>query len=185
MEDGPSSEEIVALLAGGDRLRVAAALVLGADTLAEVAAATALPAGKVARAVARLVRGGLVEEDRHGYRLKEEVLRSLARARPKAVADPGITASGASPQPSVLRAFFQDGRLLSIPSSHAKRLQVLDLIAQEFEIGVRYPEKRVNEILLRWHPDYAALRRYLVEDGFLDRHGGGGSYWRAGGTVKD
>ena len=28
---------------------------------------------------------------------------------------------------------------------------------------------KVNEILERFHPDYAALRRYLVEDQFLTR----------------
>jgi hypothetical protein len=31
------------------------------------------------------------------------------------------------------------------------------------------------------HDAYAALRRYLVDDGFLARDGG--VYWRAGGTV--
>jgi hypothetical protein len=31
------------------------------------------------------------------------------------------------------------------------------------------------------HPDYAALRRYLVDAGFLDR--AGGEYWRSGGTI--
>jgi hypothetical protein len=30
------------------------------------------------------------------------------------------------------------------------------------------------------HPDTAALRRYLVDEGILDREHG--EYWRAGGT---
>jgi hypothetical protein len=29
------------------------------------------------------------------------------------------------------------------------------------------------------HPDTAALRRYLVDDGFMEREAG--EYWRAGG----
>jgi hypothetical protein len=41
----------------------------------------------------------------------------------------------------------------------------------------------VNRVLARWHPDTAALRRYLVDEGFLDRDGG--QYWRTGGTVPD
>jgi hypothetical protein len=73
-----------------------------------------------------------------------------------------------------------DGRLHTIPSKHSKLLVVLDFLAQAFEPGVKYPEKRVNEILGRFHPDYAALRRYLVENGFLDRSDN--VYWRTGGT---
>ena len=38
----------------------------------------------------------------------------------------------------------------------------------------------VNEILARFHPDYAALRRYLVENGFMTRENS--VYWRSGGT---
>ncbi len=84
---------------------------------------------------------------------------------------------------AVLRAFVgADGRLASIPTRIGKRLVVLDLVAQDFELGEIYPEARVNEILHRRHPDHAALRRYLVEEGFLDRRDG--TYWRAGGTVE-
>jgi hypothetical protein len=57
---------------------------------------------------------------------------------------------------------------------------VLDLLAQEFEPGRRYSEKAVNLALGRWHADTAALRRYLVDEGFLDR--AGGEYWRTGGS---
>jgi hypothetical protein len=57
---------------------------------------------------------------------------------------------------------------------------VLDWLAQEFEPGNVYPEATVNETLRRYHPDCAALRRYLVEEDFMDRRDG--FYWRAGGT---
>jgi hypothetical protein len=81
----------------------------------------------------------------------------------------------------VLRSFFtEDGRLHTIPSRHTKRLVVLDRLAQEFEPGQTYPEAAVNEVLQRFHPDHAALRRYLVENGFLTREDGW--YWRSGGT---
>jgi hypothetical protein len=45
----------------------------------------------------------------------------------------------------------------------------------------RYDEKEVNGILALWYPDYASLRRYLVDEGYLDR--AGGQYWRSGGRV--
>ena len=43
---------------------------------------------------------------------------------------------------------------------------------------MRYSEKKVNEILLRYSDDTATLRRCLVEFGFMDRAGGGRDYWR-------
>ena len=84
----------------------------------------------------------------------------------------------------VLRTFFDDeGRLTSIPAKRAKRLVVLDHLAQRFEPGERYPETEVNRRLREAHEDVAALRRYLVDEGFLSRDGG--IYWRTGGTVED
>ncbi len=84
---------------------------------------------------------------------------------------------------AVLRAFVApDGSLRGIPTRVRKRLVVLDLLAQQFEPGERYDETAVNNRLRAFHPDVAALRRYLVEEGFLDR--AEGSYWRSGGTVE-
>jgi hypothetical protein len=83
---------------------------------------------------------------------------------------------------TVLRAFVaEDGSLRSIPTRAAKRLVVLDHVAQVFPIGESWPEAEVNAALRRFHPDVAALRRYLVEDQFLDRRDG--RYWRSGGST--
>jgi hypothetical protein len=87
-----------------------------------------------------------------------------------------------SDEQRVLRAFMtDDGRLRAIPTKRKKRLVVLDLIAQSFELGATYPEPEVNAILQRYHPDFASLRRYLVDEEFLSREYG--YYWRTGGTV--
>jgi hypothetical protein len=84
---------------------------------------------------------------------------------------------------AVLRAFLDaDGRLRTIPARHAKRLVVLDHLARAFEVGVRYPEREVDAVLRAFHPDHAALRRHLVDDGFLTREQG--VYWRSGGTLE-
>ena len=83
---------------------------------------------------------------------------------------------------AVIRSFFAaDGSLTSIPTKIRKRLVVLDRLSQEFEPGEKYPETEVNNRLRAFHPDVAALRRYLVEEGFLDR--ADGLSWRSGGTV--
>jgi hypothetical protein len=81
---------------------------------------------------------------------------------------------------AVNRAFFKGERLVAIPAKRSKRLVVLDRLAQMFEPGRHYSEAQVNEMLGSVHPDFAALRRYLVDEGFLDREFGW--YWRCGGT---
>jgi hypothetical protein len=56
---------------------------------------------------------------------------------------------------------------------------VLERIVQEFEPGVRYDERDVDQILVVFHHDYVSLRRYLVDLGMLSR--AEGVYWRTGG----
>ena len=97
-----------------------------------------------------------------------------------------MTDPASNPAPEaqrVARNFFtDDGRLHTIPSKNAKLMVVLDRLAQEFVPGQTYAEAAVNEVLNRFHPDHAALRRYLVENDFLTREDGW--YWRSGGTFE-
>jgi hypothetical protein len=186
MEHSPGPRELLALLAEPDRLKALAAVALGAGPLGEVAERAGLEPKAAARAVSRLVAGGLLEgEAAKGYRVRAETLRSASRP-------PADEAEDAEePGNQVLRRFIHNGRLLAMPASHSKRLVILDYLAGLFEPGRRYPEPEVNELLGRYHPDYAMLRRYLVDDGFLDRAdepapSGSRSvkvYWRTGGTV--
>lgn len=82
--------------------------------------------------------------------------------------------------PKVLGAYFRDGRLVALPRRRAARLAVLDLLAGQFEPGREYPEPTVNAVLAHFYPDFSALRRYMVDEQFMERRGG--VYWRAGGT---
>ena len=182
----PGPRELVALLAEPGRLKALAAVALGAETLPEVAERAGLEPKAAARALSRLVAGGLLEgEAGKGYRVRAETLRAAAKRGPDPSTAPG------SEEDAVLRRFVHNGRLLAMPAARAKRLVVLDHLAGLFEPGRRYPEPEVNELLGRYHPDYAMLRRYLVDDGFLDRAdepapSGSRSvkvYWRTGGTV--
>ncbi|HYS32775.1 MAG TPA: DUF2087 domain-containing protein [Streptosporangiaceae bacterium] len=86
-----------------------------------------------------------------------------------------------TPEDAVLRSFMRDGRIVTMPAKRSRRLVLLDHVAQQFEVGVRYKEGEVNLKLRTLHDDYAALRRYLVDEGFLSREHG--EYWRSGGTV--
>lgn len=84
-------------------------------------------------------------------------------------------------QEAVLRTFMRDGRITVVPAKRSRRVVLLDHIAQLFDVGVRYRETDVNQILRNVHDDYAMLRRYLVDEGFLTRDHG--VYWRSGGSV--
>ncbi|MFF5212750.1 DUF2087 domain-containing protein [Streptosporangium sp. NPDC000396] len=162
--------QILGLLYQEDTLRVLSALALG-GTPEE----SGLGGDATRRALDRLERGGLAVRDDDGrWRARRERFRELlhATARP---------AASASPEEKVLRSFLVEGRLRAIPTKRDKQLIVLNYIAQVFEPGVRYPEKEVDVALRAFHDDFAALRRYLVDDGLLSRENN--VYWRSGGTV--
>jgi hypothetical protein len=94
--------------------------------------------------------------------------------------DPATVVEAVARDPR-LRAFTGHGRIETLPARQARRHLLLDKIAQAFEPGVRYSERRVSLFLGALHADYAALRRYLVDEEFLSRSDG--QYWRSGGTV--
>ena len=179
--DTELARRLVGLLADPERRAVFAALVLGATTIDQVRSATRLDVRAVVTALGRLVDGELVlESDDQDYFLIDEAFVMAARA----AAPPPSTEHDDQPEDvsRVLRAFIRDDHLLSVPTSKTKRLVVLDHLVQDFEPGVRYTEKRVNLILGRWYPDYISLRRWMVDEGFLERQRG--EYWRSGGTVR-
>ena len=76
----------------------------------------------------------------------------------------------------VLQTFVVEGQIKELPSRHKKRQVVLTWLANQFEPGVRYSEREISDQLKRYNPDYAALRRYLVDYKFLERDKG--IYWR-------
>ncbi len=71
-----------------------------------------------------------------------------------------------------------DDRLLGIPAQHKKRMVILRWLAEDFRPGRRYPEAEVNQIISRRHPDFATLRRYLVDEELMQRQRS--VYWRTG-----
>ena len=182
MSDHGHPGQVLAALADDRRMRVFAALVLGAADVDDVAARTGLAAPTSSGPLGRLREAGLVGEDlrhpaRHG---------PIAAARDVGRMRPTITREdvGATPeQAAVLRNFWDDGRLTALPMALGKRRLVLDFLATQFEPGESLPARRRSMPLLsKFHPDVAALRRYLVDEEFLERRDG--FYWRAGGTFE-
>jgi len=149
-------QKLIGLLADEGRLKVVASIVLGASKLGEIRTKTGLDEATLTKALTRLDNGGLIEyKPDTGYLLCIELLRKAARSGRKKVDE----------SPS-LESTLRNGRL---PRSREDRLAVLEQLAALFELGQRYPEAEINDRLKVINPDYALLRRYLVDEGFLKR----------------
>lgn len=84
---------------------------------------------------------------------------------------------------SDLSPFFdRDGRLLSLPARHKKKLLALWYLAGKLEAGRQYAEAELNGLLDVWtcFHDPATLRRELYNKRLLDRTADGSRYWLAG-----
>lgn len=173
-------EALCGLLAEPDRLRVYAAVVLGATAPSKVAAASGVPARSVVAALRRLQQGGLIRVVDGQLAAEIDVFKESIRAN-LPVPGPDQPLDPDHQKASVLRAFIVEGRLVQVPAARGKRRVVLGHLAACFEPGVQYPERAVDAVLRAWHPDYASLRRYLVDEEFLARENG--IYWRTGGPV--
>ncbi|MEK4762746.1 DUF2087 domain-containing protein [Viridibacillus sp. FSL E2-0187] len=83
-------------------------------------------------------------------------------------------------QDEVLNKLFPEGTngpLLRFPKKEKQKLIILREITNRFEMESTYTEKEINAILMPIHDDYAMIRRYLIEYGFLDRKADGSAYW--------
>lgn len=156
---------LTGLLSDQDRLRVVSAIALGARTIDDVAKACDLEPQDVRRVLPRLMAAGVVA-DGDGLRVETTPFREAARERPPRQRElPDATPE----QARVLRNFVENGRLKSLPARLSQRRVVLEYLATRFEDGVEYAEVEVNELLQRYHEDYASMRRYLVDLGLLTR----------------
>jgi len=69
----------------------------------------------------------------------------------------------------IIKNYFKNGKLTGLPSSEKKKVVILQYILKSFQVGKEYNEKEVNEILKLYYKDFASLRRYLIEYGFMER----------------
>lgn len=180
-----SPDDILRALADPERLAIAGLLARGDRTADQLAESLDIAAKRVRAHLGKLTTAGVVRvaEDRRTYRLDPETLRRAAElvGPPR---EAGLALGAANDEEEiVLKTFFRNGRLTEIPIKRSKRLIVLERVALEFEPGRRYDEKEVNVIVGVFFNDHAALRRSLVDEGFLDRDHG--AYWRTGGRVVD
>lgn len=81
---------------------------------------------------------------------------------------------------STLKTYFlseEELKLNKFPAKEKKKIVVLQRIVSSFEVGRRYSEVEVNNILKAIYEDFATIRRYLIEYGFMDRTKDCSEYW--------
>jgi biotin operon repressor len=179
MEPAPDLVQFFKALADENRLRIVGLLARESYSGEVLAEMLKIKPATVSHHLARLAEAGLVTARMDGhsklYRLRLDVVHAMANrllARetlPQAARD----LEGAAYDRKVLDDFLlPDGSLKKIPAQQKKLLAVLHHLLKEFEPGRAYPEKQVNAILARFHPDTASLRRAMIEYKLMRREAG-------------
>jgi hypothetical protein len=80
---------------------------------------------------------------------------------------------------TVLKNYFDSNllKLKVIPPKEKKKIIILQHIVSKFDKTKKYTEKELNAVLKSINEDYATLRRYLIEYGFMDRTPNCSEYW--------
>ena len=68
-------------------------------------------------------------------------------------------------------------KLKAFSPKEKKKIVILKKISEQFDRGKRYSEKEINSILKEIYEDYATVRRYLIEYGFMERTNDCKEYW--------
>ena len=180
MNEQPEILAFVKAMASAERLRIIGILARGKATQAEIAGQLGLPVRDVFNHLAFLAEVGVIHETEGVYDLDEKAIESFARGQFEGKREAFVPQEDEKENVrKVLKNFLNaDGSLKQIPPQGNKLLIVLNFIVDAFAYDTNYTEKEVNTILRRFHVDTAALRRYLVDNGLMDREGDGTRYWR-------
>lgn len=187
----PSSEPVIdelvrvfKALADSNRIRILGLLSKQSFSVEQISEILGISPSTVSHHLARLSEAGLVSAQASSYynmyHLKPQALEEIAdrlvavETLPTIASDINIDAYDLK----IVKDFtLPDGRLKRIPAQRKKMEAILHYLSRSFEPGVRYSEKQVNEILGKFHPDTATLRREMVGAHILGRTPGGSEYW--------
>ena len=183
-----SSEELVTFfkaMADANRLKIVGLLAEKSYSVEELAALLNLKPSTISHHLSRLAEAELVTSRGESYYTVYQLDRKLLEEKSRSMfsqselstvtADVDVDAYDAK----VIKDYSRrDGSLKTLPAQQKKLEAILRHVVKAFEMGKRYSEKRVNEILSRYYEDTATLRRELIGFGLMKREGGGGEYWR-------
>ena len=171
-------------LSDPNRLKIIGILAQKDLSVEQIAEMLGIGSSTVSHHLARLSKTGLVSARAESYysiyHLNIDRLESLSKELLSSETLPAVTAEinlDAYDQKVIRNYTEPDGTLKSIPTQMKKLLAVLRYVVRDFQPETIYSEKEVNQILGKYHEDYAQLRRELVEFHLMAREGGGGTYW--------
>ncbi len=175
------------VLADESRLKILSFLANQECSVEELAVLLQLKEPTVSHHLAKLKEVNLVtmrpEGNTHLYQLESMTLENVS----KEIFTPGNIASWVEDidteawEIKIIQTYIEGEHLKEIPSSRKKRLVILKWLANKFEVGVQYSESAIDEILKRYHPDFANLRRELINYKFIQQKYG--MYCRIENTV--
>jgi len=77
----------------------------------------------------------------------------------------------------IINKFFKNNQLHVIPSKEKYKIVILNFLIEKFNPNKQYTEPEINQVLKSFYPDFAILRRYLVDYKLLDRSKDCRLYW--------
>jgi hypothetical protein len=161
------------------RLKIIGILATGEATVSELALMLRIKEPTISQHVTKLTEAGFVqirvEETQTHCTFNVKALHQMNKTVFSRVAGESEEAAEGW-QRQALKTYFDGERLLELPLKGRTLQFVLQRLAAPFEAGIRYSEHQVNEIMTRFHPDYATLRRELIDHGYLAREKG--IYWK-------
>ena len=172
--------DFVKALASPERLKVVGMLAERPASLDALSATLGISPTDLTEHLDQLTAAGVVSQDAGQFKLDEAAVEKFRREklhRPREVFTPPDHLN-AEESKIIQKLAAPDGSLKRLPIQLKQLKAVLNYILPVFSPGVDYTEKQVNALLIRFHPDSAALRRYLVEDGLIRRERDGSRYWR-------
>ena len=177
------------------RLKIVGILANQECSVEELAALLQLKEPTVSHHLSKLKQLNLVtmrpEGNTHLYQLDNQALSTISRDVfvPEKIGSLVVDIDKKAWESKVLRSYLvgeeeknarnQNGRqhLKDIPVSRKKRLVILKWLVNKFEVGVKYPESTVDEILRHYYPDSATLKEELIANNLMQRESM--IYWRA------
>ncbi len=73
----------------------------------------------------------------------------------------------------ILENFLQpNGMLKTIPAQRKKKLIIFEHMIKDLEPGKKYTEKEINEHIMKFHEDYATIRREFIINHYMYRENG-------------
>jgi hypothetical protein len=111
------------------------------------------------------------------YQLNAKALETISKdifARPNLAAL--VKPADLSEEERILKTWVKDGRIIDIPAQEKKKQILVRWVARQIDPERRWTEREFSDWLAQFNEDYAFLRRYLVDNGYMARDKG--IYWR-------